>query len=255
MGHSVSGVFASQAHTPNKFIPLGVHLDPSDKATIIASGSKVSQKSDKSKNGNHVTQFTGNRQPTTGTDTINGKNVIKYFNLAGQFLNGTPALTAIPLSDHTIFFICKMPASTPPGQALLAWNDATTLDGGQVNREVFFIFGDGRLVLLGTIVAIGGTLVPTDLRDQTLIITIVVDHGTDLKTYINGILITTIPINPLVETVDLFTIGSEIDLGISYGNFFNGSFGEIIINQRILTDEELVTQHNYLSNKWGIPLA
>jgi len=254
MGHSMSGVFASQAHTPNKFIPLGLHLDPSDKGSIISLGGNVSQESDKSKNGNHVTQFTGNRQPKTGTNTINGKNVIKYN--GSTFLDGNAAIQAIPLSDHTISFVCRMPAVTAPGQAPLAWNDTTAIDNFNTNREVISIFGGGRLVLFGSLLSPGQTIDPRDLRDRMLIITLVVDHDTDVKTYINGILITTIPIdNPIVETIDLFTIGSEINLNIMRRSFFTGSMAEIIIHQRILTNAELETQHSYSSNKYGVALG
>lgn len=52
--------------------------DASDAATITSSGGAVSQWDDKSGRGNHLAQATAANQPTTGTLTINGLNVIDF---------------------------------------------------------------------------------------------------------------------------------------------------------------------------------
>jgi hypothetical protein len=49
-----------------------------DAATITSSAGAVSQWDDKSGNANHVTQATAGLKPTTGTQTINAKNVLDF---------------------------------------------------------------------------------------------------------------------------------------------------------------------------------
>jgi hypothetical protein len=52
--------------------------DADDASTITESSGLVSQWDDKSGSGLHIIQNTGSEKPTTGTRTINGKNVIDY---------------------------------------------------------------------------------------------------------------------------------------------------------------------------------
>lgn len=66
------------AWQPTDLANLVAWYDPSDVATITESGGFVSQLDDKSGNGNHVVQPTGASQPITGTQTINGLNVLEY---------------------------------------------------------------------------------------------------------------------------------------------------------------------------------
>jgi hypothetical protein len=54
--------------------------DASDLSTITESGGKVSQLDDKSGNDRHLTQGNGSIQPTTGTQDINGNNLIHFIN-------------------------------------------------------------------------------------------------------------------------------------------------------------------------------
>lgn len=61
-------------------------LDASDASTITASSGKVSQWSDKSGNGRHMTQGTGLLQPAYN-ETKNGKNVVTFDSTT--YLNGT----------------------------------------------------------------------------------------------------------------------------------------------------------------------
>ena len=63
---------------PNQLTGLQVWLDAADLGTITEFGGAVSQWDDKSGNLNHATQGDGARQPTTGSQTIGGKNAIEF---------------------------------------------------------------------------------------------------------------------------------------------------------------------------------
>jgi len=253
----MSGVIASQAFTPNKQAGLKLELDPSDRGTIIDSGGNVSQETDKSKDGNHATQLTGSSQPLTEVDTINGKNVLTYDG-DDDFLVGATASRAIPLSDHTLFLVCRMAAVLDERQCVLGWNDSTGLSQVEFNVEVIcFEGGTGQLSLSSLMFnspfrIIGGG---QDFRGQPVIIAIVVDHDTNVKTYINGVLRTTFSIDNPIASVDRFHIAAELDLGNILGNYVDGVIGSIIIYDRILTNAEIDAHHHYLSNKYGLALG
>jgi len=87
MSHIMGNVMQRVANTP--FIPLGLNpvlwLDANDASTITEVAGAVSQWDDKSGNGNHATQGTGSAQPTTGAETVGGKNAL-YFDGVDDFM-------------------------------------------------------------------------------------------------------------------------------------------------------------------------
>lgn len=91
------------AFVPTDIAGLVAWYDASDAATITSSGGAVSQLSDKSGIGNHLTQGTGAKQPTTGTRTQNGRNVIDFD--GGDAIAVTTASYTQP---NTIYVVLKM---------------------------------------------------------------------------------------------------------------------------------------------------
>lgn len=83
--HHRSSVLATPTSGQFPWSPLAISgckcwLDAADASTITSSGSpaKVSQWNDKSGFGNNVSQSTGTLQPTTGSTTRNGLNVLTW---------------------------------------------------------------------------------------------------------------------------------------------------------------------------------
>jgi hypothetical protein len=70
------------SRVPDVVLTASVWLDANDLSTITESGGAVSQWENKGSLGN-FTQATGALQPTTGSATLNGRNVIEF---AGDFL-------------------------------------------------------------------------------------------------------------------------------------------------------------------------
>ena len=89
------------------FNPLDLNpalwLDAADTTTITASGSplRVSQWNDKSGNGRNVTQGTGGSQPATGTQTLNGLNVIDFEE--ARFMSRASPWTLTSYSAFSVF--------------------------------------------------------------------------------------------------------------------------------------------------------
>lgn len=74
-----SPVGSWQGFTPLSLGPA-MWFDASDTATITSSAGLVSQWDDKSGNARHATQATSSLQPTTGSQTQNGLNVLSFTN-------------------------------------------------------------------------------------------------------------------------------------------------------------------------------
>ena len=86
-------------------IDAALWLDASDSSTIEENGGKVSQWDDKSGNNNHLTQATDANQPTTGTRSQNGLNVLDF---NGDYLTKVFAVA----QPYTVFAVAKSDAPT-----------------------------------------------------------------------------------------------------------------------------------------------
>ena len=95
----LSGIFSNanqQPWTPSE-IATALWLDAADSATITVNGSKVTQWSDKSGNGRHVTQDTDSLRPTLGTNKI-------VFGGSHWLRNATASL---PLSEFVLAVVFR----------------------------------------------------------------------------------------------------------------------------------------------------
>jgi hypothetical protein len=113
-------------------------LDASDTATITESGGSVSQWNDKSGNNRHVTQGTGIKQPTTGSETKNGRNVIVFDGTNDELTGATSAL-ARNVAALTIYIVYKFNISPTTARALLS------IQGGGASPSVRFIVDGGAV--------------------------------------------------------------------------------------------------------------
>ena len=92
---------------PNSISGLALWLDAADSGAITV-GTGVSQWRDKSPNKSLWTQSVGNNQPATGTQTINGRNVL-VFDGSNDTLQCTDPFTAYPFS---LFIVQRVVAYT-----------------------------------------------------------------------------------------------------------------------------------------------
>lgn len=92
------------AFSPASVPGLSMWLDASDTATIVQTGGLVSQWDDKSGNGYNATQGTGANQPTTGTRTQNGLNVID-FDGSNDFMTGATGILSVSNGNNSIYVV------------------------------------------------------------------------------------------------------------------------------------------------------
>lgn len=131
------------------FTPLSLEpelwLDASDISTITESSGSVSQWNDKSGKGRNLVQATGASQPTTGSATQNGLNVLSFS--SSQFLRHSTAATWKFMSDGTQFLVIGVHAFgtvTDPNQFCYTYYTAT--GSGDTG---FTLLYDSRSTLLG----------------------------------------------------------------------------------------------------------
>ena len=126
------GVFASQISGHLVVNPpvsgYKVWLDASDTTTITSSGGSVSQWTDKSANAYTFTQATSTNQPTTGSRTINSKNVLN-FDGTTDYLYSTAAISTwkfLHSSASTIFIVGNMDVTNNGGESFISTQAGST---------------------------------------------------------------------------------------------------------------------------------
>lgn len=215
------GVFA----TP--FSPLDLSptlwLDASDETTITESGGAVSQWDDKSGNGNDLTQGTASLQPTTGTNTINGLNVIHYDNDSMRSLNiAFTGLTMIAVFRHS--------------------------------SENFILLGTGSLLTYAGVGQSGSTSTGLTSNMGTMALRF---DSTPFSGTTRGDVYDALDSSTKVVTIELsgsFTQKLDPFGYTSDANRPVGDIAEVIIVDGTLTAQQISDAETYLADKWGITL-
>ena len=222
--------------------------DASDTSSITHSSNAVSQWSDKTSNGYHLTA-SGTRQPATNTVSINSLNVID-FDGSSDFMNNTALGTLLAGEDKafSVFIVHQLSSATIKQQL---WSVCSTSNNYPLNQTFFhnnlvyrsirstsnqtvtktFSFGSGTK-LLSTILT--GTTV-SDYYNGSLV---VYDGGADNVNDVSSL------------ATNNFAIGAQ---GRAIpGNYMDGSIAEMIIYDRAVTSSERTQIETYLNDKWSI---
>lgn len=199
-------------------------FDTSREETITESGGKVSQWDDLSGNGNHATQSVGSAQPTTGA-TINGLNAFTSLNankldLTTDITGGTYTVIAIADADNNASNK-KFVGHPTSGGVELRLDANEELNIVRVNQAVILSSSNNGYTSLANFAFI-------------------TSNG-DNRIYVDGVLDGSNTTNPA------YTSGIQ-----EIFDAFSGTYGELLIFDRALTELELNEIGNYLETKWGI---
>jgi hypothetical protein len=215
--------------------------DASDLTTITESGGSVSQWNDKSGSGHNLAQATGAEQPTTGTRSLNNKNVLDFDGGDKIFTNdsvmsGNPDVT---IATVAIYDINNNPAEDRIMQLGDGGGQTVAITGGVVGYA--FRFDDGNEVYGATslatpIIQVGVRAAGSDYQSSQMFI-----NGTE-SARTSGAGDTNTP-----------NIGTGLSLGsgFTFSNPIDGVIGESII----VEDSTLATRQKiegYLAHKWGL---
>ena len=210
--------------TPN----LWAYYDASSSSNYILTSGAVSQWSDLSGNGRHLTQSTSSRRPTVKVAEKNGLNVI-YFDGGAKGLVTSSLTLNNPI---TIFVVVKM-------YSLASY---TTVYDGVNNNEANLTGNSGTQLQLYTQGFVGGMSVSTNTWYRT-------------TWQMNGSSSYDRRNDTVTNTWSDGSVsmgGLRIGEGDGGGENGNMDIAEVIVYDRALNTSEVNTINSYLSAKWGI---
>lgn len=235
-----------------------VWLDAADTSTITQSGGLVSQWTDKSASAYTFTQATSANQPTTNSDTQNGKNVLTWG--TNDFLLSTAASSTwiyLHNAQSTMFFAFKSTVNTT--EAVLLTDD------GNTSGSVGFLVAQENNAQLYTQITrgVGGSYVSSNasangvLNTAFTYVTVISDATNATAANRQDTRIkqgSAIKNNVQTGAVDNGNPATSLRIGAYAGisNALNGTYGEILIYNSILSAGNILLNQQYLANKWGV---
>lgn len=223
---------------PKMIAGLQLWLDAADSSTITTS-TGVSEWRDKSLTGSVWAQTTGNNQPATGTQTINGKNVLVFDGVNDSLSASAPLNTSMPLS---LFWATRLVSATNYGMtyATSASDDLNIRTEGASDR-LQITAGGGNAITSG----------PARAGENDILSWVIPSGaGTNSRLFRNGTELTLD--GPTLKPVLTGThyIGQRAD-----GFNANIWVAEIIAYSTELSDAQRKSVESYLGKRWGITVA
>lgn len=214
------------AWTPASLPSLVAWYDASDTATITESGGSVSQWNDKSGNANHLVQGTGSAQPTTGTRTMNSRNVLD-FDGTSDFMT----VTITPSQPFTCFAVYALDDTSK----MRVWDS----DSGSGSRALLNP-SSGQFGIHA------GSTVNVEASDTNSVCHMALYSGSSSKVQIDGTLYT---------SIDPLTAG--VVTGLRVGQDVGGTFGDMrLADLAFCTGDQSASFADYLAyarSYWGTP--
>lgn len=257
---SILGIYASSASKLPIVANPFAWYDASDTSTISLSGTKVTQWNDKSANGYHLVQATNAYRPESGTQTINGLNVLQCDNISSLTSNAAASnYTFLNYSANTIFIVLKTDTFASDIW-LLTTRGGSAGDGAGIGIRL----QSGNSKLLDQVVdgsgsnAVNADSTSTTTNATTTLWTLLRDpnNGTaadrsDMRKNAGSAeknnAASASPANQTpVQTLRVLDYTAGGTLGLV------GKLAEIIIYNSVLSAGDVTTNQNYLISKWGI---
>ncbi|WP_152051821.1 phage head closure protein [Tautonia marina] len=224
---------------PNPPVTSGLRLWLSSSVAeyIVSSGGLVSQWTDRSGNGNHLTQGTAVNQPTTGTRTLNGRNALD-FDGTNDFMLLPSALHSIPGANNTVFVVALSDTGAGSGGA------QALLRGDTTNFQMQFNPGSARIENRNHT---STNVFTTVTKNATANIFAQCRNGSALTACFNT-----------TQTVNASGANNVTVTGIGLGGSatgtqpFNGLIAEVLVYNRALTLAEANQVATFLKDKWNV---
>ena len=217
--------------------------DASDNTTITESSGSVSQWDNKGLSTATATQGTGANQPSTGTRTINGLNVLNFVNDSFEAGGGN---ISIPNNQISIFAVIEYDGSSNLDAAFF---DFRGPNPNATSRDISL-----KTTTLGQFDprAEAPNMQNMDFATTNVtgpaLIGITVDDLVSAAAYLNG--------NQEATATPTFNMNGAIDtfrIMANLGNIrrMNGAIAEIVIIDNVETDTRQLIE-GYLAHKWGL---
>lgn len=236
---------ASGAFTPARIAGLQLWLDAADSSTITTD-TGVSQWRDKSATKSVWAQATGNEQPATGTQTMNGRNVIAFDGSNDSLSASEPLNTSLPL---TFFIVQRIVARSAFGMSYTA--------GGANDNFNIRQIGDGTgtmtLTAGGSLFLAAGATTDRQGQNDIFVFAFPSGVGTAGAAHLNGTQLS--HGSGGINTAKPILTGTHYIGRRSDGFYANFLVAEIIAYSTLLTDLQRKSVESYLGKKWGIAVT
>jgi hypothetical protein len=251
---STVGIVASGVWTPLELSP-DLWLDAADTTTITASSGSVSQWNDKSGNGRNFTQGTGGNQPTTGTRTLNGLNVLD-FDGTDDFLSGGNILN-LGSGGVTMFLVTQLDVAPTTGFRGIAGKGFFGSLAGRYFITWDLPLGGHCSFFQDTTSRVVASDPGSANRTNTFLLGQRIIRTSALELWRNGSIVATIAGNNTTSynPTNFWLIGAYTNsagTGAQAGTFMDGFFAEVIVFLRDLSAAEMGQVNEYLRSKWAV---
>lgn len=237
--------------------PLG-WWDASDTSTITSSSGSVSEWRDKSGNGFNMAQATQANQPTTGTRTQNGLNVLDFDGTDDGMVTTATTGRFRASRAYSVFLVAKSDRTNAAAEGLFIAESGSfdfqtgfLVERRTTNLNLHYGRGDSTNNYAQNLVANSST--------SSMIIFQTVDGPNNSFSFrINDVVQNTSRTDGSLDPSGFLTQGSANHkmwagrrLG---GSFFDGFIGEVVIYDKPLAAADRSAVMQYLSLKWGITI-
>jgi hypothetical protein len=211
--------------------------DAAGTTPAAADSDPVGRWSDRSGQGNHVTQGTAAARPTLKLAVQNGLSVLRLDGVDDWLTKATPAGVGSP-TGYTMYFVGARSGSPAFGMMLIGRGSRHELrwDTGGTKPQATYGAGGGSSLSYGSNVS--GWHVYEAVQD---------DAGNSVKLAVDGL--SEVSASGVEATaIDVFSVGAR-----GGTNFLAGDVGEVLFWPRPLSGAERGQVLAYLKAKWGTP--
>jgi hypothetical protein len=232
---------------PTQISGCQLWLDASDTATIIRSGSLVTQWTDKTGNTN-VTQASASLQPTYLSAGFNGRPTLQFTAVQGSSYNVLiSASTNLynSITSFSYFSVLRVISPAPNYPSPFSIQNKVSFYLTGLNNSSGFV-GTNIWTYQGTgFVANPNTSFPFDANTLSCL-----SLGTTQQFFLNGS-------NTISSPPFTFGSGTNVTINIGYSGYnandgFNGYISEVIVYTTALTTAQRQNVEGYLAWKWGL---
>jgi hypothetical protein len=253
------GIIASSnaSFTPASLPNLKAWYNAADTSSISVSGNEVTQWNDLSGNAYHLSQSTSSKRPSSGTRTLNSKNVID-FDGTNDLLTASTASNWTFLNDSgasTAFYVLVIDDNTD----VSGFADTGNFGSANIDYELYYNSGFVHRVGNGNVGAGPVENVTNNtLTNAAHYFYVISDpnNGTAINRsipFLDGVAANKNNVRTTTPSASAPALALRIG-GRSDDDLyaFNGAFAEIIFVSGIMSATNITKTTNYLTAKWGL---
>jgi len=239
---------------PDELSGLALWLDAADAGSLTTSGASVSAWQDKSGGGHHFTQSSSSSRPDLVTAQSNGLAAVRTDG-SNDFLSAD--FSDLSLDGMTLFIVAAVDPSDADAGIFSVYDDSASDDND--DEDAFVLTADGNggvslnreltdpdpLQLNGLDVDTAPAILVAAMAAATA--KLEVNGGADISDTYDD----TDPMDPTDATLGARWFGGTLNSGNRGANDYH----EVLLYDRVLSNQEIIDVNAYLASKWGLTVG